>query len=77
MAKPMSSKNPKRVMFEQFAAVAKAVAHPLRLELLEQLAQGERSVETAAGPHATLGRQRFPAFAADAARWTGQRTAGG
>lgn len=49
MAKPMSSKNPKRVMFEQFAAVAKAVAHPLRLELLEQLAQGERSVETAAG----------------------------
>lgn len=49
MAKPMSSKSPKRVMFEQFAAVAKAVAHPLRLELLEQLAQGERSVETVAG----------------------------
>jgi rhodanese-related sulfurtransferase/DNA-binding transcriptional ArsR family regulator len=45
---PMSSKSPKRVMFEQFAEVAKAVAHPLRLELLEQLAQGERSVETVA-----------------------------
>jgi ArsR family transcriptional regulator len=44
----MSSKSPKRVMFEQFAAVAKAAAHPLRLELLEQLAQGERSVETLA-----------------------------
>src|SRR5947199_5201059 len=29
----------------QFAAVAKALAHPHRLELLEQLAQGERSVE--------------------------------
>jgi rhodanese-related sulfurtransferase/DNA-binding transcriptional ArsR family regulator len=28
--------------------VAKATAHPLRLELLEQLAQGERSVETLA-----------------------------
>lgn len=44
----MSSKSPKRVMFEQFAEVAKAAAHPLRLELLEQLAQGERSVEALA-----------------------------
>ncbi len=35
-------------MFAQFALVAKAVAHPLRLELLEQLAQGERSVEVLA-----------------------------
>jgi ArsR family transcriptional regulator len=32
-------------LFAQFAAVAKAVAHPHRLELLEQIAQGERSVE--------------------------------
>jgi ArsR family transcriptional regulator len=32
----------------QFAAVAKAAAHPHRLELLEQLAQGERSVEVLA-----------------------------
>lgn len=44
----MSSKSPKRVVFEEFAAVAKAAAHPLRLELLEQLAQGERSVDTLA-----------------------------
>jgi rhodanese-related sulfurtransferase/DNA-binding transcriptional ArsR family regulator len=41
----MSSERPKQVLFAQFAAVAKAVAHPHRLELLEQLAQGERSVE--------------------------------
>src|SRR3990172_6634522 len=40
----MSSTNPKQALFAQFAAVAKAVAHPHRLELLEQLAQGERSV---------------------------------
>lgn len=44
----MSSKSPKRVLFEQFALVAKAAAHPLRLEILEQLAQGERSVEVVA-----------------------------
>ncbi|MPY91032.1 MAG: metalloregulator ArsR/SmtB family transcription factor [Luteitalea sp.] len=44
----MSSESPKRVVFEQFAAVAKAAAHPLRLEILEQLAQGERSVEVLA-----------------------------
>ena len=41
----MSSESPKHILFTQFAAVAKAVAHPHRLELLEQLAQGERSVE--------------------------------
>ena len=41
----MSSQNPKRVLFAQFAAVAKTLGHPHRLELLEQLAQGERSVE--------------------------------
>ena len=41
----MSSESPKHVLFTQFAAVAKAMAHPHRLELLEQLAQGERSVE--------------------------------
>jgi ArsR family transcriptional regulator len=44
----MSSKSPKQALFVQFAAVAKAVAHPHRLELLEQLAQGERSVEVLA-----------------------------
>jgi ArsR family transcriptional regulator len=44
----MSSSSPKHVLFGQFAAVAKAAAHPYRLELLEQLAQGERSVEVLA-----------------------------
>jgi ArsR family transcriptional regulator len=41
----MSSDNPKQILFAQFAVVAKALAHPHRLGLLEQLAQGERSVE--------------------------------
>jgi ArsR family transcriptional regulator len=40
-----SSESPKQTLFAQFASVAKAVAHPHRLALLEQLAQGERSVE--------------------------------
>jgi len=44
----MSSTNPKQALFAQFAAVAKAVAHPHRLGLLEQLAQGDRSVEVLA-----------------------------
>jgi ArsR family transcriptional regulator len=44
----MSSKNPKLALFAQFAAVAKAVAHPHRLALLEQLGQGERSVDVLA-----------------------------
>jgi ArsR family transcriptional regulator len=36
---------PKQALFAQFAAVAKAFGHTHRLELLEQMAQGERSVE--------------------------------
>jgi len=44
----MSSVSPKQALFAEFAAVAKAVAHPHRLELLEQLAQGERSVDVLA-----------------------------
>ena len=44
----VSSESPKRLLFRQFAAIAKAVAHEHRLELLEALAQGERSVETLA-----------------------------
>jgi len=44
----MSSVNPKQTLFVQFAAVAKAAAHPHRLEILEQLAQGERNVEVLA-----------------------------
>jgi ArsR family transcriptional regulator len=41
----MSTQGPKQVLFAQFAAVAKTLGHAHRLELLEQLAQGERSVE--------------------------------
>lgn len=44
----MSIPGPKQKLFAQFAAVAKAMAHAHRLELLEQLAQGERSVEVLA-----------------------------
>jgi len=44
----MSSTNPKRALYAQFAAVAKAMAHEHRLELLELVAQGERSVEALA-----------------------------
>jgi DNA-binding transcriptional ArsR family regulator len=44
----MSRSSPKSTLFTQFAAVAKSLAHPHRLEILEQLAQGERSVEVVA-----------------------------
>jgi ArsR family transcriptional regulator len=44
----MSRPNPKQALFAQFATVAKALGHAHRLELLEQLAQGERSVEVLA-----------------------------
>ena len=44
----MSSRSPKLVLFTQFAAVAKSLAHAHRLELLEQMAQGERSVDVLA-----------------------------
>lgn len=44
----MSSESPKHALFEQFALVAKAMGHADRLELLEHLAQGERSVEALA-----------------------------
>jgi rhodanese-related sulfurtransferase/DNA-binding transcriptional ArsR family regulator len=45
----MSSENPKRAMLEQFATVARAIGSAHRLELLELLAQTERSVEPLAG----------------------------
>ena len=45
---PASSANPKRVLLEQLAAVAKALGHAHRLELLEFVAQGERSVDALA-----------------------------
>ncbi|WP_323119955.1 ArsR/SmtB family transcription factor [Burkholderia alba] len=41
----MSSAGPKQEIYERLAEVAQAVAHPNRLELLEHLAQRERSVE--------------------------------
>lgn len=44
----MSRQSPKQALFAQFAAVAKTLGHEHRLELLEQLAQGERSVEVLA-----------------------------
>ena len=37
--------SPKQVLFGHFAAIAKTLGHAHRLELLEQLGQGERSVE--------------------------------
>ncbi len=45
----MSSQNPKRAIFEQLAAVARGLGSAHRLELLELLAQTERSVEELAG----------------------------
>jgi len=44
----MSSGNPKRDLYAQFASVAKAIGNEHRLELLELVAQGERSVEALA-----------------------------
>ena len=44
----MSTQSPKQALFAQFAAVAKTLAHSHRLQLLELLAQGERSVEVLA-----------------------------
>jgi DNA-binding transcriptional ArsR family regulator len=44
----MSIPSPKHALYEQFAAVAKALGHPQRLELIEHLAQGPRSVDALA-----------------------------
>ncbi|TPI45994.1 metalloregulator ArsR/SmtB family transcription factor [Mesorhizobium sp. B2-9-1] len=44
----MSIRNPKQALYEQFSIVAKALGHPLRLEMIEHLAQGGRSVEALA-----------------------------
>ena len=41
----MSIRNPKQALYAQFASVAKTLGHPQRLALLEQLAQGPRSVD--------------------------------
>lgn len=44
----MGDRQAKDRLFEQFAAVGKALANPKRLELLDLLAQGERSVDALA-----------------------------
>jgi rhodanese-related sulfurtransferase/DNA-binding transcriptional ArsR family regulator len=44
----MPARSPKQALLAQFALVAKTLSHPDRLELLEHLAQGERSVEALA-----------------------------
>ena len=44
----MSSGSPKQALFREFAEVAKALAHGVRLELLEHLAQKNQNVESLA-----------------------------
>lgn len=44
----MSSNEPKRALFSHFAALARALGHEHRLELLEHLGQGEQPVEALA-----------------------------
>jgi rhodanese-related sulfurtransferase/DNA-binding transcriptional ArsR family regulator len=45
---PVSRRADKDAVFEQFARVGKALASPKRLELIDLLAQGERTVESLA-----------------------------
>ncbi len=44
----MSHRNAKTALYEQFARMGKGLANPKRLELLDLLAQGERSVDALA-----------------------------
>ena len=44
----MSTQSPKQLLLGHFAAIARNLGHVHRLELLEQLGQGERTVETLA-----------------------------
>lgn len=44
----MSIQKPKQALYEQFAAVARALGNAQRLELIEHLAQGPRSVDALA-----------------------------
>jgi len=44
----LPAKSPRSQLLEQFANVAKALGHPHRLDLLEYLGQGERSVDALA-----------------------------
>lgn len=41
----MSSESPRRTVFSHFALIGKAISHGHRLELIDLMAQGERSVE--------------------------------
>jgi rhodanese-related sulfurtransferase len=51
----MSSTGPKQVIYKSLAEVAQALGHPHRLELLEHLAQGARSVvQLSARAHLTF-----------------------
>ena len=45
----MSTQNVKRQLFEEFARIGTAISSPARLELLELLAQAERSVDALTG----------------------------
>jgi DNA-binding transcriptional ArsR family regulator len=45
--------NPKREVFENLARIGTALSSPVRLDLLELIAQGERSVDELAGLSAT------------------------
>ena len=48
MESEVPNKSPKNELFEQLAGVAKALGHSVRLDLIEHLGQGERSVEVLA-----------------------------
>ena len=41
----MSKPSPKQQLFAQLARAGKGIAHPSRIELIEAMAQGEKSVE--------------------------------
>ena len=61
----MGDRAAKDALFAQFAAVGKALGHPTRLELLNLLAQGPRSVEVlahAAGVGVTTGSAHLQAL---------------
>lgn len=61
----MGDRAAKDALFAQFAAVGKALGHPTRLELLDLLAQGPRSVEVlahAAGVGVTTGSAHLQAL---------------
>lgn len=48
MSSSLSGRQAKDGLYRQFARIGKAMAHPKRIELLELLCQGERSVEVLA-----------------------------